>query len=92
MNKEIKSDTSELYLTFKLLKRRYRSAEDSEDLKRMEYFNQPFVHGNDIALMDDIDLPKPLALYSLSSQFIAYDKDKKKEPTPISEKFEPFAV
>ena len=30
LNQEVKMDTGDLYMTFKLLKRRYRSAEESE--------------------------------------------------------------
>jgi hypothetical protein len=56
-------------MTFKLLKRRYKSTEDNEKLRRMDYFNQPFEFGNEIKLMDDLDLPKPLAIESLSAQF-----------------------
>lgn len=78
INPEVKSDTGELFLTFKLLKRRYRSSEENESLRRLEYFNQPFEPGNEIRLLDDIDLPKPLALESLSTQFEAVDNKRGK--------------
>lgn len=79
INPEVKSDTQELYLTFKLLKRRYRSSEENEKLRRLEYFNQPFEPNNEIRLLDDIDLPAPLALESLSTQFEAVDNKRGKE-------------
>src|SRR5699024_737947 len=66
-------------LTFKLLKRRYRSSEENEKLRRLEYFNQPFEPNNEIRLLDDIDLPAPLALESLSTQFEAVDNKRGKE-------------
>ena len=74
----MKSDTNELYLTFKLLKRRYRSSEEDEKLRRLEYFNQPFEPGNEIRLLDDIDLDIPLALESLATQFEAVDDKRGK--------------
>ena len=62
-------DTGELFMTFKLLKRRYRSTEENDHLRRLEYFNHPFEVGSEIRLIDDVDLPKPLSLESLSTQF-----------------------
>ena len=68
-------DTQELFMTFKLLKRRYRSTEGSDKLRRLDYFNQPFEENSEIRLKDDLDLPNPLALESLSTQFEAvYNK------------------
>lgn len=61
------------------MKRRYRSLEEDEKLRRLEYFNQPFEPGNEIRLLDDINLPKPLALESLSTQFEAVDNKRGKE-------------
>lgn len=74
INQEIKADTGELYLTFKLLKRRYRSSEEDEKLKSLDYFNHPYEPGNSIRLIDDIDLPKSVSLYSLSTQFISVEE------------------
>ena len=62
-------DTGELFMTFKLLKRRYRSTETDERIRRLDYFNQPFEKNSEIQLMDDINLAKPLALESLATQF-----------------------
>lgn len=79
VNPEVKSDTGELYLTFKMLKRRYRSSEENDKLRRLDYFNHPFEPGNEIRLIDDIDLPKPLSLESLSTQFEPVDDKRGKE-------------
>jgi hypothetical protein len=73
INPETKIDTGELFLTFKLLKRRYRSSEENEKLRRLEYFNHPFEAGNEIRLIDDVELPKSLSLESLASEFEATD-------------------
>lgn len=77
INQEVKSDTNELYLTFKLLKRRYRSSEDSDKMRRLDYFNHPYDPENSIMLLDDFDLPQPLSLFSLSSQFITVQESKR---------------
>ena len=69
INPEVKSDTDELYLTFKMLKRRYRSVEENEKLRRLDYFNHPFEPNNEIKLIDDIDFDKPVSLESLSTKF-----------------------
>lgn len=78
INPEVKQDTQELYMTFKMLKRRYRSTESDEKLRRLEYFNQPFEPNNEIRLMDDLDMKKPLALESLGTQFEAIDEKRGK--------------
>lgn len=103
INPEVKSDTNELFLTFKMLKRRYRSSEENEKLRRLEYFNHPFEPGNEIRLIDDIELPKSLSLESLSTIFEAVDdkrgktnaidredKDKKKKKKYDDESFDDF--
>ena len=69
LNQETKADTEELFMTFKLLKRRYRSSEESEKMRRLEYFNHPYEPENTICLIDDVNLPKSLSLYSLATQF-----------------------
>lgn len=69
IHQEEKKDTGDLYLTFKLLKRRYRSSEDSEKMRRLDYFSHPYEPGNSISLIDDINLPKSLSVYSLASDF-----------------------
>lgn len=79
INPESKVDSGELYLTFKLLKRRYRSTEASDKLRRLEYFNHPFEANSEIRLIDDIDLPKPVSLESLATQFEAVDDKRGKK-------------
>ena len=37
INQEVKADSGETYLTFKLLKRRYRSSEHDDNLKKLDY-------------------------------------------------------
>lgn len=76
INPEVKMDTDELYLTFKLLKRRYRSSEDREDLRRLDYFNHPFEKDSEIRLIDDIDMARSVSLRSLATQFIPTDDSK----------------
>ena len=56
-------------MTFKLVKRRYRSIEADEDMRRLQYFSHPYEKENTIRLIDDIDLDKPLSVYSLASDF-----------------------
>jgi hypothetical protein len=60
------------------LKRRYRSSEEDERLRRLEYFNHPFEHDNGIKLIDDIEFDKPLSLESLSTKFEAVDNKRGK--------------
>ena len=69
LNQETKPGTNELYMTFKLVKRRYRSIEADEDMRRLQYFSHPYEKENTIRLIDDIDLDKPLSVYSLASDF-----------------------
>ena len=69
LNQETKSGTDELYMTFKLVKRRYRSIESDEDMRRLQYFSHPYEKENTIRLIDDIDLDRPLSVYSLASDF-----------------------
>ena len=60
------------------MKRRYRSSEEDERLRRLEYFNHPFEHDNGIRLIDDIEMDKPLSLESLSTKFEAVDNKRGK--------------
>ena len=99
INQEIKADTGDVYLTFKLLKRRYRSSEDDEKLKRLEYFNHPYEKGNTIKLIDDVDLPESVSLYSLSTQFVSLEETQRGKKSVVQRQdrdsmyqmeFEPF--
>ena len=78
INQEIKTDTGDMYMTFKLLKRRYRSSEESEKLRKIDYFNHPYDKENGIKLLDDFDLDKPLSLTSLSTQFVGAEEISKR--------------
>lgn len=78
INPEMQVETGKNFMTFKMLKRRYKSTEDDINLRRMDYFNQPFEEGNDIKLIEDIDLPKSVALESLSTKFSPMQDDNKR--------------
>ena len=84
INKEVKMGTDELFLTFKMLKRRYRSSEDDEKLRRLDYFNHPYEPGNEIKLIDDSDAPKSLSCVSLASQFAAIEDTKRGKKNAIA--------
>ena len=102
----MKADTDETFMTFKLLKRRYRSSETSEKLRKLEYFNHPYDKENGIKLIDDVELPKSISLTSLATQFVgaedaskrgkkhAMERDEKekkvKEKSGYNIEFEPF--
>lgn len=102
LNQEVKMDTGDLYMTFKLLKRRYRSSEESEKLRKLDYFNHPYSKDNEIQLIDDINKDKSLSLTSLSTQFMgaedvskrgkknAVERDKKSNDKSYNMEFEPF--
>lgn len=104
INPEVKADTNELYMIFKLLKRRYRSTEENDHLRRLDYFAQPFEEGSEIRLVDDLELPKSVALESLATSFVpvddkrgkqnAVEREKKKTNTGFNEdildNFDPF--
>lgn len=83
INKEVKQDTGDLYMTFKLLKRRYRSSETDEKLRRLDYFNHPFEEGDDIRLIDDIYLPESLSIDSLSTKFVAAADEKRGKKSTV---------
>ena len=65
INREKKLGTDEVYMTFKLLKRRYRSADNDEKLRELEYFNHPYAKGSSIRLVDDIEMGESISLTSL---------------------------
>lgn len=80
VNPEVKQDTGELYLTLKLLKRRYRSKENEDKMRRLDYFNQPFVPGSEIRLIEDADEVKTVALTSLANTFEGFEDTTKRGP------------
>ncbi len=77
LNQEVKTETLELFMTFKLLKRRYRSSDENERMRKLEYFNQPYEPGNEIRLMDDVELDRPLMIYSMSNQMSSLEDMKR---------------
>lgn len=85
LNQEIKKDTEELFMTFKLLKRRYRSSDDDENMRRLDYFNHPYQPGNEIRLIDDIDLDRPLMVQSLSSQMVSFEDSKRGKKNSVTQ-------
>lgn len=62
LNIERQRVTNDYFLTFKLVKIRY-----ADTSKIITYFNQPFLNKSSIALAEDVNLPKSLALLSLTS-------------------------
>lgn len=86
-------------MTFKMLKRRYRSSDDDEKLRRLDYFNHPYEPGNEIRLIDDVDLPDSLSLFSLSSSFASLEETKRGKKNAVERKsnktddeFDPFDI
>lgn len=73
INQEIKADTGEMYLTFKLLKRRYRSSESSKKMRKLDFFHHPYSETNEIRLLDDLYEPESLSITSLSTTFVEID-------------------
>lgn len=105
LNQEIKMSTNQLFMTFKLLKRRYFSSEDSEELRRLNYFNHPYEIGNDIRLLDDVGLDKPLSIALLGNDLVGAEQQKRGQKNAVKREstednvleeepleFEPFDV
>lgn len=76
LNQEVKKSTGQLYMTFKLTKRRYRSTEEDEHLRRLEYFNHPYEIGNDIRLIDDVELDKSVSVELLGNDLAVSEQMK----------------
>ena len=86
LNRETKKDTGEKFMTFKLLKRRYRSSETSEKLRRLDYFNHPYEPGNDIRLIDDLNLAKSVSVFSLAGELVPTETQKRGRKNAIKRK------
>ena len=71
INPDKKQGTDEEYLDFKLIKRRYRSFEASEELSRMTYFTHPYDGKGSCRLIDDINLDKSVSCLTLSVDLVA---------------------
>lgn len=83
LNQEIKLTTMQLFMTFKLLKRRYFSPEEDEGLRRLNYFNHPYEIGNDIRLIDDVELDKPISLALLGNDLVGAEQQKRGQKNAI---------
>ena len=74
INKEMKTDSGRNYMTFKMLKRRYRCNSEEKDprygipVRDIDYFSHPY-DDNDNALIDDINMPQAISVISLMSSF-----------------------
>lgn len=69
LNLEKRKTDQQLFITFFRIKERYRP------YTRLEYFNQPFVAGNDLMIQDDIYEEKPLGVISLKTDMEGVDAD-----------------
>lgn len=78
INREKKLGSDEVYMTFKLLKRRYRSSDNDDKLRELEYFNHPYAKGSSIRLVDDVEMEESISLTSLASEFVAADTNNKR--------------
>ena len=78
INREKKLGSDETFMTFKLLKRRYRSSDNDDKLRELEYFNHPYAKGSTIRLIDDIEMEESISLTSLASEFVAADTNTKR--------------
>lgn len=67
IHREKKLDTGQLFLAFRLLKRRYRSSEKDDRLRVLDYFTHPYAEGSDIRLIDDLESEESVSLTTLSS-------------------------
>lgn len=73
-------------MTFKLLKRRYRSSDDDINMRKLEYFNHPYDPDNEIRLLDDINLSKNLSLKLLGQGLTPLDSGKRGKTNAVSRK------
>ena len=89
INQEVKADSGDLYLTFKMLKRRYRCSDENSKRRNMDYFNHPFEVGNEIKLIDDVDLDKSLSIESLATQFEPTVQNKRGNTNAVERDVEP---
>ena len=64
MNIEVERQTNKRYLTIKEIKKRYKS------MTPVEYFNQPFIDGSTIQLIEDVGSEIPVAKISLATDLL----------------------
>lgn len=67
LNQEVQQTTGRLYMTFKLLKRRYKPFISDYRLRTLEYFNHPYKDESTIMLEDDINSNIVKSCYGLSN-------------------------
>lgn len=89
VNMETRSDTGDKYLTFKLLKRRYRSTDTKKIPKynvsasEIDYFTHPYDETGS-RLIDDIYMPEPISKLSLANSFdgpVSTSRNARPRPT-----------
>lgn len=64
LNVEIERSTNKRFLTIKEIKKRYKT------MTNIDYFNQPFVEGSTIQLVEDVGMDKPAGKISLGTDLI----------------------
>jgi hypothetical protein len=69
LNKETNMDGDE-FMSFKLLKRRYKSLEPNVALHGINYFSHPFNKDNGIQLIDDLHEKRSLSLSTLGGNLV----------------------
>lgn len=89
LNVEVERRTSIRYLTIKEIKKRYKST------SQIDYFNQPFVEGSTIQLVEDVNFDKPVGKYSLASDLVGINmkaEEKEKKHSKFSDKINAKAL
>lgn len=57
-------------------------------MRRLDYFNQPFVPGSEIRLIEDADEVKTVALTSLANTFEGFEDTTKRGPKNVVDRKE----
>lgn len=86
INQEKKAETNQPFMTFKLLKRRYRSNDDDDKMRDIEYFNHPYAEDNSIRLIDDVNQEESVSLISLASDFLPMEDSRRGKKNVIARK------
>ena len=80
MNIEIERQTQRRYLTIKEIKKRYKS------MTEVDYFNQPFVEGSTIQLIEDAGSEHPAAKISLATDLLGIKVNTDKRGSATAKK------
>ena len=80
MNIEIERQTQRRYLTIKEIKKRYKS------MTEIDYFNQPFVEGSTIQLIEDAGSEHPAAKISLATDLLGIKVNNDKRGSATAKK------